>query len=72
MSSGLEKVVEACHNFFMQSTDHAEPLMPHKFPKRPWQKVATDLFELKDQTYLLVTDNFSGYIEIAKLTNSTT
>jgi transposase InsO family protein len=50
--------------------NHAEPLLPTEFPERPWQKVALDLFELNGQMYLLVIDNFSRCIEIAKLFNT--
>jgi hypothetical protein len=45
-------------------------LLPTEFPKRPWQKVSSDLFELNRQMYLLVIDYFSKYIEIAKLFNT--
>lgn len=37
----------------------------------PWQKVATDLFEWRKNTYLLVVDYYSHYIEIVKLTTTT-
>ena len=36
-------------------------------PNLPWQKVATDLFVWKQKCYLLVIDNYSHYIEVAKL-----
>ena len=40
-------------------------------PEYPWQKVATDLFHWKNGTYLLVIHYYSRYIEIAKLTLTT-
>ena len=48
-----------------------EPMVASNLPMYPWQKVATDLFQLKNQDYLLVVDYYSRYIEVAKL-NSTT
>ena len=46
-------------------------MMCSEFPNRPWEKVASDLFEHNKQSYLLV-DYYSRYIEIARLhsTNS--
>ena len=40
-------------------------------PERPWQKVGSDLFELKDGKYLLVVDYYSRFVEIAKRTSTT-
>ena len=42
-----------------------------ELPKYPWQKVGTDLFELKGTTFLLVVDYFSGYVETTKLASTT-
>ena len=40
-------------------------------PDYPWQKVATDLFEWKRSSYVLVVDYYSRYIELAKLSSTT-
>ena len=48
-----------------------EPLIPSELPDRPWQKVATDLFEFQKSQYLLVIDYYSRFIEIAKLSTTT-
>ena len=46
-------------------------MIPSKQPNYLWQKVATNLFELKGVTYLLVVDYFSRFPEVAKLTTTT-
>ena len=48
-----------------------EPLIPTPLPDRPWQVVATDLFELKGVDYLIVIDYFSRYVEVAVMTKTT-
>ena len=48
-----------------------EPLISSKLPKHPWERIATDLFELNKQPYLLLVDYYSRYPEVIKL-NSTT
>ena len=45
--------------------------MPTSFLDRPWQKVGTDIFEWKKSSYLLAIDYYSRYIEVAKLTSTT-
>ena len=40
-------------------------------PQLPWQRVGTDLFELKGYAYLLVVDYYSRFIEVARLNNAT-
>jgi len=48
-----------------------EPMIPTKLPGRPWEKLASDLFELKGTPYIIVVDYFSRYIKILKLTTTT-
>lgn len=42
-----------------QYVNTTEPAIPTDFYELPWQKVAADLFELRDQHNLLVIDYFS-------------
>ena len=67
LSKQLEKLVSNCPVRCRVRVQHAEPLMPSKFPDLPWQKVASDLFVWSGVHYLLVIDYFSRYVEIAKL-----
>ena len=43
----------------------------HAIPDRPWQKVALDLFELQNEHYLVITDYFSKFFEVTKLSSTT-
>lgn len=48
-----------------------QPLMPHKVPTLPWEKVGVDLFQLEGKQYMLVIDYFSKYPEVVKLEGTT-
>ena len=63
----LEEVVRNCSKCAESRSDKAEPIMYSEFPNRPWEKVASDLFEHNKHSYLLVVDYYSRYIEIARL-----
>ena len=64
-------MVNKCPTCIKERVNAAEPLIPSDLPDRLWQKVAADLFELKGQPYLLVTNYFSPYVEVAKLSHTT-
>ena len=64
-------MVKKCPTCIKERINPAEPVIPSKLPDRPWQKVASDLFELKGHPYLLVIDYFSRYVEVAKLSHTT-
>lgn len=56
---------QACLTYRKQNTK--ESLMPHEVPDRPWYKVGTDVFHFNGQSYIMVIDYYSKYVEIAKL-----
>ena len=64
-------MVKSCKKCKEQLKDWAEPLKSIKFPERPWQRIGADLFKLYGTNYMLVVDNFSRYVEIAKLHSQT-
>ena len=48
-----------------------EPMMPTKLPEKPWEKLASNFFQFKGNTFIIVVDYFSQHIEILKLTTIT-
>lgn len=70
-SSQLRSVVQQCDECRKATTRVVEPLQPTDFPSYPWQRPATDLFELKGQKYLLSVDYYSRDIDVAKLSSTT-
>ena len=71
LSHQLEEVVKQCPTCIKERVNPAEPVIPSELPDQPLQRVAADLFELKGHPYLLVIDYFSRYIEVAKLSSTT-
>ncbi|XP_033730104.1 uncharacterized protein K02A2.6-like [Pecten maximus] len=71
MNREIADVVKNCTTCIRKRADIPEPLKPSEFPERPWQKLGTDLFHWKGSNYLLVVDYFSRYIELAKLSSTT-
>ena len=72
LSKQLEDRVHKCPECVKAQTQRAQPLKPTPLPQLPWQVVASDLFEWRQATYLLVVDYFSRFIEIARLNRTTT
>ena len=67
VSSELRDIVQNCPECCKAQQQRAQPLTPTPLPELPWQKVATDLFEWKQKTFLLIVDYYSCYVEIARL-----
>ena len=66
----IQEMVTNCATCIKERSNQVEPMIGHTLPERPWQEVATDLFEWNGASYLLLVDYFSRYPEMARL-NST-
>jgi len=67
LSQEIQDPIENCKICAKHRQRRAKQPMPTPFPERPWQTIATDLFEHKKLNYLIVVDYFSCYIEIAAM-----
>ena len=56
-----------CVSFAEDQPTPKEPLMSASFTSHPWERIATDLFELKGKLYLIVVDCYSRWFEITQL-----
>eukprot|EP00731_Ephydatia_muelleri_P000593 Em0001g593a len=66
MSKEIVHVVlgcDRCHEYRVSNTK--EPMLPGPTPDRPWDIVATDLFQWENRNYLLIVDYYSRYFERA-------
>ena len=72
INQDIERLVKSCsicqEN---QPSQQREPLEPHHIPPAPWTKLATDLFEVDQEEYLLVTDYYSKYPVVYRLKTTT-
>jgi len=72
MSADIRQMVQSC-TVCLKYSDKQQPetLCRHEIPYRPWQKVGTDLFEIKGRHYLITVDYFSLFFEVDYLTDTT-
>ncbi|UYV73868.1 K02A2.6-like [Cordylochernes scorpioides] len=71
ITSEIEEMVRTCPMCIEERTNRHQPLLPSELPNCPWEKVGVDLFTIKGQNYLLITDYYSRYPEIARLEDMT-
>ena len=71
LSNAIEQTVKQCRECCLAQPERKEPLMPSSFPERPWERVATDLFEHRKSKYVLVVDYYSRWVEVRKLDTTT-
>ena len=55
-SAQIEQFVKKCSICMKLAPPVREPMISSKLPKHPWERIATDLFEMNKQTYLLLVD----------------
>ena len=70
LNKDLDTMVSNCSTCCKMQFQLAEPLIPTPLITLPWQKVGVDLFKYKKSSYIIMIDYFSRFIEIAKLTST--
>nr|XP_023665577.1 uncharacterized protein K02A2.6-like [Paramormyrops kingsleyae] len=72
ISEDLRQKIETC-KFCVENkrTQHKEPLQSTPLPDRPWQRIAIDLCMHQGKQYLVVSDYYSRYLEILRLSVTT-
>ena len=64
----LEDMIKCCSTCQgHQNRQSSEPPIPHDIPDAPWQKVATDLFSLRNKDYVIVADYTSKFFDLSQL-----
>ena len=71
VSREIETLVNSCPVCQKNTAPGRQPLLQSTLPDYPFERVASDLFEINGVTYLLLVDYFSRYIEVNKLTSTT-
>ncbi|UYV64834.1 K02A2.6-like [Cordylochernes scorpioides] len=51
----------------IQRNKTKEPMIIKNIPSLPWEIVAADIFSIKGKNYLLITDNYSGFIDFKEM-----
>jgi hypothetical protein len=71
INDDIERTVRLCPTCQRhQNAPSKEPLMPMDVPPHQWHTLGTDLFYLDGQDYLLVTDYYSKFPVVRKLTQT--
>ena len=71
VTQNLEKFIKECPTCQQTIPPQKEPLLPTPLPDHPWEKLATDLFHHNSINYILLVDYYSRYVEVQKLSNTT-
>ena len=72
MSAEIRQYVQACATCpTYADRQPTEPFIITEVPKRPWQRVAADIFKWGGSEYLVTVDQHSNFFEVDKLNNST-
>ncbi|CAH2085985.1 unnamed protein product [Euphydryas editha] len=73
MSADIKNLVDQCLICAkFKPNNQPEPLQSYSVTSFPWQRVGIDLMHFNNNTYLVVTDYYSKFIELALLNNKYT
>ena len=66
----IENMIKECRICERNSpSNYKEKLIPHEVPDRRFQKVSNDICDFQGNSYLILVDNMSKWLEIKKLAN---
>ena len=72
MTTEIKEYISKCDVCMTHHTGQGkEPMLQHEFVTRPWARVAADLCEFDNRVLLVVSDYYSNFIEVARLSNLT-
>jgi hypothetical protein len=72
MNDQIAQMVSRCETCTKyRNKQQKEPMRGHEIPDRTWQKVSMDLFQFGKDTYIVITDYYSKFFEVSKLTSVT-
>ena len=70
LTNDIVQLVSECRTCERHSANNfKEPLIPHKIPELRFQKVSVDILDLEGNSYLVLEDNLSKWLEIKQLSN---
>ena len=71
LSTQIGELITRCHTCAKEQPTPREPLKPSSFPARPWERVATDLYDFQGRIYIIVVDYYSTWFDIKELSDET-
>ena len=71
MSQQIEILCKDCTTCAREAVLTKEPLITPNRPRRPWQKVGSDLFDFNTRKYIVVVDFYSRWIHCSQIPSST-
>ena len=71
VSKEMGTFIKSCSVCQKTTTPNKEPLIYTPLPSHSWECIATDLFELKNSTNLLIVGYYSRFVEVQKLNLTT-
>jgi len=70
MTKNIRDTVRRCPLCEQFRRNVKEPLISTPLPKKPWWRLATDLFVFNEKNYLLLIDYYSRYIAVEEVSNT--
>ena len=71
LSTQIGELITRRHTCAKEQPTPREPLLPSSFPGRPWERVATDLYDFQGRKYIIVVDYYSRWFDIKELSDET-